>query len=265
VGKTVWLIRDRTGYGNLCRLIAARKLGRGHSDTTGLYRVDDVTDVVFATKQEWRVHRLLSAIRENTLVAHVENVASPEAYLRDDVGVTADDERLAGSCDWNFLPAPKVFPRDQGGMERLRALCTAALPWRYPERPPRERIEYELGIIGKLGYADYFVVVHDIVRYSRERGLPVAGRGSGASSVVAYLLGITNVCPIAFDLPFERFLHEGRTDYPDIDVDFSCATTSSATSSSASATSRWCRRTSRSSTARRSARRRRRSATRTTR
>jgi DNA polymerase III alpha subunit len=221
VGKKVWLIRDRAGYANLCRLISARTLGRAHTDTTGLVLLDRVTDATFATKKEWRVHRLLSAIRKNTLVAHVAELASPEDYLRTDVGETADDERLAESCDWEFLPAPKIFPKNQGGMERLRALCTAALPWRYPEHPPLERIERELGVIGKLGYADYFVVVHDIVKYSRDRGLPVAGRGSGASSVVAYLLGITNVCPIAYDLPFERFLHEGRTDYPDIDVDFS--------------------------------------------
>src|SRR5882762_6904661 len=90
VGKTVWLIRDREGYANLCRLISARKLGRGHSDTAGLFRLDRVTDVTFATKEEWRVHRLLSAIRKNALVAHVENVASPESYLRKDVEVTAD-------------------------------------------------------------------------------------------------------------------------------------------------------------------------------
>jgi len=219
VGKNVWLIRDRTGYRNLCRLISARKLHLTRSDTTGLILLDRVSDATFATREEWRVHRLLSAIRDNTLVAHVTPVASPEDYLRKDVDAAAD--RLAESCDWDFLPAPKIFPKNQGGMERLRALCTAALPWRYPERPPLERIERELGVIGKLGYADYFVVVHDIVTYSRERGLPVAGRGSGASSVVAYLLGITNVCPVAYDLPFERFLHEGRTDYPDIDVDFS--------------------------------------------
>ena len=221
LGGAVWLIRDRAGYANLCRLISSRKLGRAHADTTGLVRVDRVTDATFARKEEWRVHRLLSAIRQNTLVAHVENVASPEAYLRDDVEAAPEDERLAESCDWDFLPAAKIFPKDQGGMERLRALCEAGMAWRYPDGPPRERIERELAVIGKLGYADYFVVVHDIVRYSRDRGLPVAGRGSGASSVVAYLLGITNVCPIAYDLPFERFLHEGRKDYPDIDVDFS--------------------------------------------
>jgi DNA polymerase III alpha subunit len=221
VGKKVWLIRDRTGYANLCRLISARKLHRAPPDTAGLILPDRVTDATFATKDEWRLHRLLCAIRDNTLVAHVSAVASPEDYLRKDVEPGVDDDRLAESCDWDFLPAPKIFPKHQGGMERLRALCAAALPWRYPERPPLERVERELGVIGKLGYADYFVVVHDIVKYSRERGLPVAGRGSGASSVVAYLLGITNVCPVAYDLPFERFLHEGRTDYPDIDVDFS--------------------------------------------
>ena len=180
LGKTVWLARTREGYGNLCRLISARKLHRGHVDTSGLLKVENGTDAVFARKEEWRVHRLLSAIRENTLVAHVGNVASPEAYLRGDVGTTPDDERLAESCDWEFLPAPKIFPKNQGGMEKLRALCSAALPWRYPQGAPLERIERELGVIGKLGYADYFVVVHDIVRYSRERGLPVAGRGSGA-------------------------------------------------------------------------------------
>jgi DNA polymerase III alpha subunit len=221
LGGNVWLIRDRRGYGNLCRLISARKLGRTHTDTTGLVLVDRVTDATFARKEDWRVHRLLSAIRQNTLVAHVENIASPEAYLRDDVEITPEDERLAESCDWDFLPAPKIFPKDQGGMERLRALCDAGAVWRYPDGAPRDRLSRELSVIGKLGYADYFVVVHDIVKYSRERGLPVAGRGSGASSVVAYMLGITNVCPITYDLPFERFLHEGRKDYPDIDVDFS--------------------------------------------
>ncbi len=228
-GDRVYLIRDRTGYANLCRLLTARKLTaedtekKFHSVFSLSSGVNEgllvlprasVREVWFATAREWRVHRLLSAIRENTLVAHVEGLASPEAYLR------AEDDGLE-EFEWEFVPAPRIFPRDQGGMERLRALCETGLAWRYPERPPRERLEHELSVIGKLGYADYFLVVHDIVRFSRERGLPVAGRGSGASSVVAYILGITHVCPVEFALPFERVLHEGRTDYPDIDVDFS--------------------------------------------
>ncbi len=223
VDGTVHLVKGREGYANLCRLLTARKTGGTWEDTAGLLSLppERVFDVHFATPGEWRVHRLLSAIRENTLVAHVEGLASPEAYLRADVPADPGDERLLEECDWDFLPAPKIFPRDQGGLARLRELCRAGAAWRYPAGAPLERIERELAVIGRLGYADYFLVVHDIVKYSRERGLPVAGRGSGASSVVAYCLGITNVCPIAFDLPFERFLHEGRADYPDIDVDFS--------------------------------------------
>jgi DNA polymerase-3 subunit alpha/error-prone DNA polymerase len=211
-----FLARNRPEYAELCRLVTRRKLGG--EETTTLPAVDPV-DVWFVEAKEWRVHRLLSAIRENTLVARVGGLASPEAVLRPGLPV---DERFVDSCDGDyFLPAPKVFPKDQGGPERLRALCEKGAAWRYPDGPPRERLERELGLIGRLGFADYFLVVHDIVRHSRERGLPVAGRGSGASSVVAYVLGITNVCPVAFGLPFERFLHEGRADYPDIDVDFS--------------------------------------------
>ena len=219
VDGRVYLVRHRAGYAALCRLITARKLGTPPpADLDGLLEPPRVEDVLFATPEGFRVHRLLSAIRQNALAAHVEGLGSPEACLRPETGPEA--ERIAEACDWEFLPAPKVFPRGQGGPERLRALCERGLAWRYPSNPPRERLERELGVIGKLGYADYFLVVHDIVRHSRERGVPVAGRGSGASSLVAYVLGITNVCPVAYGLPFERFLHEGRTDYPDLDVDF---------------------------------------------
>ncbi len=237
VDGTCYLVKTRAGYSNLCRLITRKKLNTETPSTRrnedplripvlnleGLHvlRAHEVQDVHFAAPREWKVHRLLSAIRENTLVSHVTGLASPDACLRAGLPVTREDERRVEECDWDFLPAAKVFPKAQGGMERLRALCRAGLPWRYPQDPPLGRLERELEVIDRLGYADYFLVVHDIVRYSRERGLPVAGRGSGASSVVAYVLGITNVCPVAFDLPFERFLHEGRADYPDIDVDFS--------------------------------------------
>jgi DNA polymerase-3 subunit alpha/error-prone DNA polymerase len=108
------------------------------------------------------------------------------------------------------------------GREELRALCEKGIAWRYAASPAglRERLQHELRIITKLGFTDYFLVVHDIVRLSRKRGVPVAGRGSGASSLVAYLLGITNVCPLTFGIPFERFLHEQREDPPDLDIDF---------------------------------------------
>ncbi|NOY09408.1 MAG: DNA polymerase III subunit alpha, partial [Spirochaetes bacterium] len=104
----------------------------------------------------------------------------------------------------------------------LKSLCTAGINFRYPDasKPERAkvilRLNYELSIIGEKGFSSYFLVVHDIVsRYSR-----TCGRGSSASSIVSYLLGITHVDPVKYNLFFERFLNRSRKDPPDIDVDF---------------------------------------------
>ncbi|HET7622800.1 MAG TPA: DNA polymerase III subunit alpha, partial [Gemmatimonadaceae bacterium] len=89
-----------------------------------------------------------------------------------------------------------------------------------PERV-QERLDYELGVITKTGYAGYFLIVHDFIKAARDRGIPVGpGRGSAAGSIVAYSLRITDVCPLEFDLLFERFLNPERVSMPDIDVDF---------------------------------------------
>lgn len=85
----------------------------------------------------------------------------------------------------------------------------------------QQRLEYELGVIATAGYDGYFLIVQDFIRAARERGIPVGpGRGSAAGSIVAYALQITNVCPLKFDLLFERFLNPERVSMPDIDVDF---------------------------------------------
>jgi DNA polymerase III subunit alpha len=84
-----------------------------------------------------------------------------------------------------------------------------------------ERVEYELGVITKLGYSGYFLITADFIRWAREHGIPVGpGRGSAAGSIVAYCMGITDICPLEFDLLFERFLNPERVSMPDIDVDF---------------------------------------------
>ena len=91
----------------------------------------------------------------------------------------------------------------------------------YGEMAYRERMEYELSVIEKMGYADYFLIVQDYVNFAKSKSIPVGpGRGSGAGSVVAYFLGITDVDPLRFDLLFERFLNPERVSMPDIDVDF---------------------------------------------
>jgi DNA polymerase-3 subunit alpha len=105
----------------------------------------------------------------------------------------------------------------------LQKLCYDALLERYPEADAaiRERLDFELNVINKMGYAAYFLIVWDFIRYAREHDIPVGpGRGSAAGSIVAYLLRITNVEPLRFNLLFERFLNPDRISMPDIDIDF---------------------------------------------
>ena len=108
--------------------------------------------------------------------------------------------------------------------DRLRQVCEEGLIQRYGERANdpvvRERLEYELSVINKMGFDTYFLIVADLTRYARERDIWWNIRGSGASSIVAYTSGITNLDPLPHKLIFERFLNPGRISMPDIDMDF---------------------------------------------
>ena len=120
------------------------------------------------------------------------------------------------------VPEPEKTPEAY-----LRELCETGLSERYGaqraagDRELRERLEYELGIIVKMGFASYFLIVWDFIKYARDHGIPVGpGRGSAAGSLVSYCLHISNVDPIRFSLIFERFLNPDRISMPDIDTDF---------------------------------------------
>ena len=113
----------------------------------------------------------------------------------------------------------------------LRELCEAGLKERYAEEPDRwdgsdlsqavkDRLDRELGVIDKLGFSDYFLIVWDFVRFAVEKGIPCTARGSGVGSLVCYALKMSHVCPLRYDLLFERFLDENRLEAPDIDIDF---------------------------------------------
>ncbi len=117
------------------------------------------------------------------------------------------------------------YPRPEPGEDTrsyLRRLCELGARRRYGRITPavRARLEHELRIIEDKGLCDYFLIVWDLVRFARERGIPCSGRGSAGDSLVAYVLGITGADPIAYDLLFERFLNPERRNMPDIDVDF---------------------------------------------
>ena len=137
--------------------------------------------------------------------------------------------RIADESSIEFSKQYKVpsFPLPPGvGTENelLVRLAEEGAHWRYGETlspEVRERLDYELSVITKTGYAGYFLIVADFIKAARDKGIPVGpGRGSAAGSLVAYSLRITDVCPLKFDLLFERFLNPERVSMPDIDVDF---------------------------------------------
>jgi DNA polymerase-3 subunit alpha len=117
-----------------------------------------------------------------------------------------------------FTPPAGKKPEDY-----LRELCEVGLKERYgdPPRPAaRERLEHELGIICRMGFASYFLIVWDFVRFAREKGIPASARGSACGALVSYVLKLSHVCPLEYDLLFERFLDPNRSEAPDIDIDF---------------------------------------------
>ena len=129
------------------------------------------------------------------------------------------------SFDFNHMKLPHYAlpaPYSNAAMY-LRALCFEQLPLRYPETTAkiRARLEHELSTIHSMGYDNYFLIVRDFIQYAKSRGIAVGpGRGSAAGSVVAYILGITDLEPMKLGLLFERFLNPERVSMPDIDVDF---------------------------------------------
>lgn len=113
-------------------------------------------------------------------------------------------------------------PVDHTPESYLRELCETGLSERFGSNPPldaRERMELELGIITRMGFASYFLIVWDFVRFAREQGIPSSARGSACGALVSYLLYISHVDPLKYDLLFERFLDPNRSEAPDIDID----------------------------------------------
>ena len=137
-------------------------------------------------------------------------------------------ERIAQRCNLEFvfneyhLP---TFPIPDGYTNEsyFRKLCMDGFRERYPDEPSEylERLEYEIGVISRMGYVNYYLIVWDFIRYAKENGIPVGpGRGSGAASIVAYCMHITEVDPMQYSLIFERFLNPERVSMPDFDTDF---------------------------------------------
>jgi DNA polymerase III subunit alpha len=135
-------------------------------------------------------------------------------------------ERINLEMDLESVYLP-IFPAPEGHNSEsyLRELCRKGLIWRFGTEEPSQvimdRLHTELEVILPKGFADYFLIIWDFINYAREKDIPVGpGRGSAAGSLVAYLLGVTNLNPLEYDLLFERFLNPERTELPDVDTDF---------------------------------------------
>ena len=207
-------------------------------------------DCHYLRRSDAYMQEVLTCIQTGKTVGEEDRVgfATDEFYYKDTgememlfsryPGAIENTVRIADRCNVAFDFTKTYLPKfpcpdgmtaatylahltEEGFSRRVRAGQITFDADHRSERVYRDRIAYELSVIGSMGYDDYFLIVQDYVGYAKSRGIPVGpGRGSGAGSLVAYCLGITEVDSIAFDLLFERFLNPERVSMPDIDVDF---------------------------------------------
>lgn len=196
----------------------------------------------FADKRAFNMHRLLRAVHQNTLLSklsHTEHAKGTERMIhRDELlrqfeqypHLIANTNRILESCHVEFTYGKLANKNKQfylhntaDDMALLRAECEKGLVYRFGQNSQmaRQRMEKELEVIAKMQFTSYFLINWDIVKYAQHKGYYHVGRGSGANSLVAYLLQITDVDPLELDLYFERFINEHRSNAPDFDIDFS--------------------------------------------
>ncbi|MFH0750278.1 MAG: PHP domain-containing protein, partial [Chloroflexota bacterium] len=208
-------------------------------------------DVRYARPEDRELHDVLAAIRHGRSVETLAELRTPsgEHYLKSGPELArlppgdeaadpataaawlegiANAGELAATCrvDLGFeqyrFPGFPV-PGGETAFSYLAELCHGGIRRRYhPVTPPVvKQLAHELDVIERTGLAEFFLICWDLMRFAKERRIPAQGRGSAADSIVAYVLGITRVDPIRHNLLFERFINEGRTTYPDVDIDFS--------------------------------------------
>jgi DNA polymerase-3 subunit alpha len=197
-------------------------------------------DVHYVRQRNAEAHEILLCIQTQTTLTDPKRMRfdTEEFYLKSTremsdlfghlPGAISNTLAIAERCNLELTFGRPLVPRFATGdgrsaEEQLRVLCQDGLRARYPDTPEeaRSRLDYELSIIEQTGFADYILLVHDVIRFARERGIAVGpGRGSAAGSIVAYCLKVTNVDPISNGLSFERFLNPERVSMPDMDLDF---------------------------------------------
>ena len=196
--------------------------------------------VTFTTKREYKLHQILRAIDRNTLVTKLEEndicgqnekLISIDELLknyRHYPQIIENTQQLLEQCHFHFdYKTPKnkknFTESKDSDIKLLKKLAYKGFSRRYhdDDRKAKARMDKELDVINQLNFCAYFLITWDIIQYSNRMGFMHVGRGSGANSIVAYCLGITDICPLELDLYFERFLNLNRKTPPDFDIDWS--------------------------------------------
>ncbi|NLN94035.1 MAG: DNA polymerase III subunit alpha [Candidatus Hydrogenedens sp.] len=194
--------------------------------------------VYFLDPEDYAIHRVLCAIRENTTLSALSAsvTASPGAWFRSPEELERLYKpwpeslymlaRIEEECSLDLALGTPLFPEfplpeGESAFSLLWKMVFEGLNKKYRPLTPAvlDRAHHELAIIHDQGFAPYFLIVADLVHFAQDKGIPVTGRGSAANSLVAHALGITRVDPLRYNLYFERFLNRSRTDCPDIDLD----------------------------------------------
>ena len=196
--------------------------------------------IYFLSKEDYLTHKILTAIKLNKNIDNLshDEIADEEYYFKDPIEIEKSWSKLpelfqnidyiAANCNVDLRLGEYKFPlfklpSEESSFSYLRNIAYQGLGWRYNPvtETAQNRLEYELSVIEELSFTDYFLVVWDIVKEAKRRGMMTIGRGSAANSLVSYCLGLTEVDPIKYNLYFERFLNKGRSSPPDVDIDFS--------------------------------------------
>ena len=198
-------------------------------------------DAHYLEREDAKMQKVLMCIATNTFIddPNAMDLGSDEFYIKsyDEMNslfsnvpqAISNTVKIAEQCNVEFefgntkLPHFEIEGVDDN-VKYFRGLCEKGLTQKYGEKPDQkviERMNFELEIITQMGYINYFLIVWDFIRYAKENDIPVGpGRGSGAGSLCAYLVGITGIDPIKYNLLFERFLNPERVSMPDFDIDF---------------------------------------------
>lgn len=198
-------------------------------------------DAHYITKEDAKMQSILLCIQTGKTIADADRMEfqTDEFYLKSTEEMydlfsmvpeaCENTNKIAAQCDFHFTFGETKLPyfKAPDGMENqdyFEKLCREGLERRYPGKVTdalRERLDYEIGVVRDMGYTNYYLIVYDFINYAKSRDIPVGpGRGSGAGSLAAYCVGITDIDPIRYNLIFERFLNPERVSMPDFDVDF---------------------------------------------